>query len=267
MIHELEPSDFSNVTHLFQGHKQYVPVFSVIDRNFPGRVFVDEKDSPDTALVWAVSRWAYIDGDPTNPWFNSSFAELIQDVIIPSSVQMGMNWFELYTPDSLEWMTAIETGLSSYKPEKHHETVFTFDEQEYLALRNAYTLPSGSRIERVETPILPQRARDAPFVAEEFKTRTSFGFRLIRDQKVISICRSNGLASGNEFMIDVETFDEKERSKGYATAVGRALLDYCLEHGYIPLWETTSDNIPSRKVARRLGFVEHESYPVYAIEF
>jgi len=267
MIHELEPSDFSKVSHLFQGHKQYVPVFAVIDRNFPGRVFVDEKDSPETALVWAVSRWAYIDGDPTNPSFNSSFAELIQDVIIPGSTQMGMNWFELYTPDSLEWMATIETSLSRYKPAKHYETVFTFDEQEYLALRNAYTLPSGSRIERVETPILPQRAGDAPFVAEEFKTKTSFGFRLIRDQKVISICRSNGLASGNEFMIDVETFDEKERSKGLATVVSRALLDYCLEHGYIPLWETTSDNIPSRKVARRLGFVEHESYPVYAIEF
>ena len=68
-------------------------------------------------------------------------------------------------------------------------------------------------------------------------------------------------------MIDIETFQEKERCKGYATAVGKALIDYCLEKRYIPLWETTLDNIPSQKVAKKLGFVENESYPVYAIEF
>jgi GNAT superfamily N-acetyltransferase len=267
MIYELEPSDLSKVAHIFRGHKQYVPVFAVIEGNFPGRIFVDDKDSPNTALVWAISRWAYIDGDALNRPFVDFLAALVRDVIIPDSRRIRMNWFELYAADSPVWAAAIERSLGEYKPDKHYEIVYTLDKQKYLKLRKDPKLPEGMRIEKVELPILPNTALDAPFVRAEFEARTSFGFQLKRDNKVISVCCSNGLISGKEFMVDVQTFDKDERSKGYGTATGIALLDFCLEKGYDPLWETTLDNIPSQKLARRLGFVESESYPVYAIEF
>ncbi|NIM97555.1 MAG: GNAT family N-acetyltransferase [candidate division Zixibacteria bacterium] len=267
MIFELEPGRFYEVAHLFRGHKQYLPVFAIIDRNFPGRIFVDEKDCPSTALVWAIGRWAYVDGDALSRSFTDSLAKLIKEAIIPSSLQIGMNWFELYTADSTDWKAAIRESLDEFKPEKHHETVFTFDKGRYLASRRSPALPEGSRIERAEFPILPDAACDAPFIPEEFKTKTCFGYRLVKHNKVISVCRSNGLMSGREFMIDIYTSEENQRRKGYATAVGAALIDYCLQRGFVPLWETTQDNIPSRKVAHKLGFVENESYPVYAMEF
>lgn len=267
MLYELDPSDFSKVAHIFRGHKQYVPVFAVIDGNFPGRVFVDDESSPNTASVWAISRWAYIDGDALSRPFIDSLAQLVRDVIIPDSRRLKMNWFELYAADSPRWAAAIERSLGEYGPDKHYEMVYTLDKQKYLKLLKVPRLPEGMRIEKVELPILPDTALDAPFVRPEFGAKTSFGFQLKRDTKVISVCCSNGLMSGSEFMVDVRTNDENERRKGYATAVGIALLDFCLEKGYDPLWETTQDNIPSQKLARRLGFVESESYPVYAIEF
>jgi hypothetical protein len=267
MIYELDPDDFSKVAHIFRGHKQYVPVFAVIDGNFPGRVFVDNESSPNTALVWAVSRWAYIDGDALSRPFIDSLAQLVRDVIIPDSRRIKMNWFELYAADSPRWAAAIENSLGEYKPEKHYEMVYTLDKQKYLTLRKEPKLPEGMRIEKVELPILPDTALDSPFVRPEFEAKTSFGFQLKRNNQVISICCSNGLISGSEFMVDVRTLDKNERSKGYATAAGIALVDFCLEKGYDPLWETTQDNIPSQRLALRLGFVENESYPVYAIEF
>ena len=267
MIYELEPRDFSKVAHFFRGHKQYVPVFAVIDGNFPGRVFVDDKDSPGTAMVWVVSRWAYIDGDALIGPFIDSLAQLVREVIIPDSLRIRMNWFELYAADSPRWTAAIERSLGEYRPEKHYEMVYTLDRQKYSELREDPKLPEGMRIDRVELPILPETAVDAPFVRPEFKAKTSFGFQLRRGNKVISVCCSNGLISGKEFMVDVRTLDKDERSRGYATAVGIALIDYCLEKGYDPLWETTQDNVPSQRLARRLGFVENESYPVYDIEF
>ena len=267
MICELENTHFSKVADLFQGRKQYLPVFAIINGNFPGRIFVDDEDCPNTALVWAISRWAYVDGNPQKGSFNDSLASLIKDVIIPGSLQIKMNWFELYTADSADWKAAIDDSLGGYKPERHYETVFTFDRGRYLASRRSPALPEGSRIERAKFPILPDAARDAPFVAERFGAKTSFGYRLLRDNKVISVCRSNGFISGREFMIDIYTSDEDQRCKGCATAVGTALIDYCLKQRYIPLWETTLDNVPSQKVAHKLGFVESGSYPVYAIEF
>jgi hypothetical protein len=267
MIHELDPVSFSRVAHLFKGHKEYVPVFAVSDGNFPGRVFVDDEDSPNTALVWAVSRWAYLDGDPSIGSFNQSLPELVQEIIIPCSRQMNMNWFELYTSDSPEWTAVIEKSLGQYKLQKHYELVYTFDQARYHSIKKSLVLPEGSWIQKKELPILPHAARDAIFVSEEFKTKTSFGFELVKDGKTVSVCKSNGFVSGKEFMIDVETFEEGDREKGYATVVGRALIDFCLENGYLPLWETTLDNISSRKLARKLGFMEKESYPVYSIEF
>lgn len=267
MIQELEPGDFTRVSHLFLGHKQYLPVFAVIHGNFPGRILVDAREAPRTALVWALSRWAYVDGDPRNDAFNQALPSLVRNIIIPDSLRMNMQWFELYTADSPQWMTTLETSLEAFGPEQHFETVFTFNEQRYQRLRKPFTLPAGWSITRAEFPILPSAARDAPFIAPEFKTRTTFGFQLACDGQVISVCRSSGFVFGNEFMIDVVTVDESARGKGYATAVGTALTDYCFEHRFVPLWETTLDNIPSRKVAHKLGFVEDASYPVYAIEF
>jgi RimJ/RimL family protein N-acetyltransferase len=267
MIYELESGNFSKVTPLFREHKQYIPVFAIIDGNFPGRIFVDNKDSPGTALVWAITRWAYIEGDPQNSSFNDPLAKLIRDIIIPDSLKMKMSWLEIYAPHSSKWTKMMETYLYEFKPEKHYEMVYTFDEQKYRTLRKPSSLPTGYLIEKIEFPIIPDSALNSSLIKEDFKTKTSFGFRLKKDHQVISICRSFGFISGNEFMIDIETFEEKERCKGYATAVGKALIDYCLEKGYIPLWETTMDNIPSQKVAEKLGFVENESYPVYAIEF
>ena len=267
MLYELDSGDFSKVAHLFLGHKEYVPVFAVIDGNFPGRIFVDEKDSPNTALVWATSRWAYLDGDPSISSFNQSLPGLVQNIVIPCSRQMNMNWFELYTRDSPEWTATIEKSLGQYKLQKHYEMVYAFDQQKYHSLAKSFGLPKGSWIQIKELPILLPAARDVMFVSHRFKTKTSFGFELVKDGKIVSVCKSNGLISGKEFMIDVETFEEGDRCKGYATAVGIALIDFCLEEGYSPLWETTLDNISSRKLASKLGFVEKESYPVYSIEF
>jgi RimJ/RimL family protein N-acetyltransferase len=267
MINELEPSDFSKVAYLFRERKEYQPVFAIIDGEFPGRIFADQKENPSVALVWAISRWAYIDGNPSATSFIEAFPALIRNVIIPCSLQMKMNWFELYTSDSPKWAATIEKSLGEYKPSKHYETVFTFDKQRYLTSKRPFTLPEGSWIGKKEFPILPPVARDASFVEEKFKTKTSFGFALVKEGKNVSVCRSNGFVFGREFMIDVYTTDKNERGKGHATAVGSVLIDFCLENGYIPLWETTQYNIPSQKLAHRLGFVESESYPVYAIEF
>ncbi len=228
---------------------------------------MDDKIAPQAALVWAIGRWAYIDGDPLKPGLKESFSQLVRDTIIPFRRQFDWRWFEFYTADTLGWSSALETSLRDYKLEKHYETVFTFDKQRYLDQRRPPALPAQAKIEKVDLPILPPALRDAVSISEGFKAKTSFGFQLAINGRATSICRSNGFISDNEFMIDIETIDPGERRKGYATAVATALIDFCLEQRYVPLWEATLENIPSQRVAHRLGFVESESYPVFAILF
>jgi len=267
MIYELDFPEFTRVRFLFQGHEQYLPVLAVIEGNFPGRVFVNDRDKPQTALVWAVGRWAYIEGDRDCREFTHSLAEFVRETVIPDSQRLKMNWFELYAANSQSWMRELESCLGDFGLSRHFESVFVWGEERYLNFRSGYTFPAGSVVKQVEEPILPTSTLEVSFVPENFKTRTSFCFNLMIEDRVVAQCRSNGFAVGTEFMIDVNTFEKDDRGRGYVTAAAVALLDHCLHNGLVPFWEATEDNAVSRRLAQKLGFLEKETYPVYAIEF
>jgi GNAT superfamily N-acetyltransferase len=50
------------------------------------------------------------------------------------------------------------------------------------------------------------------------------------------------------------------RRLGLATVVGATLVAYCLEHGLEPDWDTDADNVPSQRLAQRLGYVPERHY-------
>jgi hypothetical protein len=264
---ELDPASFGKVRHLFGDLDQYVPVFAVIERRFPGRVFADREDDPTTAVVWAVTRWAYVEGDSGNRPFLKSMDALIRETVVPVQGKLASDWFELYAPNDARWMSAVEESLSAFKPERHFEQVYTLDASAYRAGAGGRTLPGGARIERIDVPILPDAARGVGFIADEFASRSTFGFQLVVDDRPVAACRSIGFESGSRFMVYVVTHDEGDRGKGYATLAGAALVGHSLEHGYDPLWETTEWNLASQAVARKLGYVGRDVYPVYGMSF
>jgi GNAT superfamily N-acetyltransferase len=265
MIRELPPSSFPQVEPVFPDRKQYVPVRSVLRGLFPGKVYVDDVESPRIALVWALTRWAYMDGAPERTGFLRALPEFLREVVFPLSRRMGRRWFELYASPSSPWTEAIETHLSDLGPDRHRESTFVLDVDAYAELRREPIPPPGMELEAREYPVVPETVRSLPFMPPVGATRTSFGYQLVQGEEIIAICRSNGLATGEEFMVEAETLAEAHRGKGRARIVATALLDHAIERGWSPLWETTEDNLPSRRLARSLGFVEAESYPVYTL--
>lgn len=266
MFREYNSSEYFKIRYLFEGQKRYTPVHAVINGSFPGRVFVDNTAEPRTAIVWAISRWAYIEGELENPSFNSSLIDLIQRIIIPDSLKTRMNRFELYANNATRPLNKLEDCLEIFNCSKHFESVYVWNRTKYLSFRSSYSHPPGFVIEMAEIPLLPSYVYDVPFVSEDFRSRTAVGFRLRLEDRVVAQCGSNGFTNGKEFMVDVNTFDKSNRSKGYATAAGVGLLDHCLVSGLNPLWETTKDNIASQRLADKLGFINTETYPVFAIE-
>ncbi|MFH1686748.1 MAG: GNAT family N-acetyltransferase [bacterium] len=267
MLHEINASDFPQVGQLFAGHEQHLPVTAIIEGNYPGRVFVDNDRQPTAALVWALGRWAYLDGQDRLPGLEASLEQLVRDVIIPGSGDIGQNWFELYTPYKQHWMRVLKTALAGWGPERHFEVVFTWSPEKYCHFRTNYALPADVTIAMVDLPLVPARVSSAKSVDDSWGARTSVGAQVMLADRIISQCRSNGFESAGKFMIDIETFDPSDRHKGYATAAAVTLLDYCLDKKLNPLWETTAANGISQRMAHKLGFDKHESYPVYAIEF
>ena len=151
--------------------------------------------------------------------------------------------------------------------DKHYESTYTLDPDSYRQLPDALPIPGDLALQQTDFPIIPEAARRLDFIPDHLAQRTAFGFQLVRQEEPVAICKSNGLESGGEFMIDVRTISKSDQGKGLATLVTRALIDHALKTGLTPLWETTEDNLPSQRLARRFGFVKRETYPVYAIEF
>ncbi|OPX46007.1 GNAT acetyltransferase [Ruminiclostridium hungatei] len=88
---------------------------------------------------------------------------------------------------------------------------------------------------------------------------------LRKNGEIVSQCVNNGFIHENQYFIDLYTFNNCERNKGYGTLISYYLIIDQLKKGYLPIWETTVDNMPSQKVADKLGFEKVEEYPVYSI--
>lgn len=264
---ELNPKDYALVESLFAMKKQYIPALSVIHENFPGRVFVNRIYEPSIAIVWATGRWMYLEGCMNSEDDKVELSSFIHDVVVPDCKQQNINWFEIYTSDNECWDDLLlnNTYLHRLKADKHYESVYTFNLEKYMKLNNRKTRSLDDiTIDLLEFEILPQKLRYLPYVADKFMTKTCIGVELRREDVRIAVCRNNGFVFGNEYFIDVDTFAEEMRGKGYATLAAARLIDHLLDNKMFPLWETTHQNIPSHKLALKLGFEVHDSYPVYA---
>ena len=56
---------------------------------------------------------------------------------------------------------------------------------------------------------------------------------------------------------------EVHRGKGYASMVSAHMIKRCLERGWSVSWSCETDNPASAAIARKLGFEEEHTYPVY----
>lgn len=264
MLCELDPDEFTRIRHLVPTKRQFIPIHAVIEHVYPGRIFVDSAAEPRGAYIWCYGRWAYVLGNVRNHSFLSMLAELLRVVILPQSMAMGMETHEIYSPNSTRWMAALETTLKPFHPHIHYESVFILDPDRFQERHHEITLPAQRRIEWMEMPVAPAGLPGWPRAGQRFRQRLKFGFGLVTGSTLLAYCGSNGFIANNEFMVEVDTFDHRDRRRGYATLVATALIDYCLNAGYCPVWETAATNIASQHIADNFGFQRVESYPVFA---
>jgi RimJ/RimL family protein N-acetyltransferase len=90
-----------------------------------------------------------------------------------------------------------------------------------------------------------------------------FGYALLEGPAVASWCLTV-FASGQAREVGLATV-EAYRGRGYATRVAAACLEQCLRAGCVPHWQCREDNLPSRAVAEKVGFVEPVVYGVLRI--
>ena len=82
--------------------------------------------------------------------------------------------------------------------------------------------------------------------------KNGIGFGLCYDNQLVSMAFSSFILD-NQLELGIETI-EQYKGKGLALLACSALIGYCVENGYEPVWACRLENMGSYKLALKLGF-------------
>ncbi len=94
---ELSPSAFHKVTPIFGTIDHSIAiVYAVLEKNSPGRVFVDAPDTPSVNLLYAEGAFYYVGGDENSEALTQALVLLLFDQIQPR--RKIRNWYSFLFP-------------------------------------------------------------------------------------------------------------------------------------------------------------------------
>jgi RimJ/RimL family protein N-acetyltransferase len=271
MINELEPSQFERVRPLFRGLSYHLAIFSTIEGNSPGRIWVDHPRHPQTALVWdMVEGGFYLAGFEGDDEVNQALNRCIRQQIYPAARQLPhtLDFVMNYFPDT--WESKFDVVLRDTAPMKHYRQHFTFKQ---LKVDWKSQLSPGFVMTQVDENLLARTGlKNMDHVSrwvlgswqsvDNFMEK-GFGFCLLYgDDAIASWCIADYVA-GKAYEMGIHT-DEDYRRRGLATLTVAAAVEYCLARGATEIgWHCWSSNVASAATARKVGFEQTIEHPVY----
>jgi len=262
----LESLQMVYINHLFAD--------AVLQGHIRGTVYVDQPENPSTFYVVHPYGMSLLFGDTTNEKFNSW---LLGHALNIFKTRDRYEWLQAY-PET--WNKQIASQWKEYLSkcgdntnettdisiEENTRVNFKFNKAGYLDFKAKHPLASistirtdGQMFENMQGSVIPSRFWDN---AADFSNR-AVAFSVMDGDRVAATAFS-AFVIGNQLEIGIET-SESYRGKGYAVAVCVALIDYCLEHDYIPVWGCKLENTPSFLLARKLGFEPTLYWPFYRL--
>ena len=247
---------------------------SVIECRVTGKVYVDDCDHPRTLYVVHPYGMSLLFGDCHNKTFNERFRDYALNL---NKTRDSHEWMQAFPRDwnavldelfknnmikSSENIEHIENGVI----ELNTRINFKFDQNRYLEIRGK-RISSGFKIARTSTQnfedmkgvVVPSHFWDN---ADDF-IKHGVGFSLFCDNKLASTAYSAYIYD-HKLELGIETVEEF-RGRGFAQHTCSALIDYCLENDYEPIWACRAENTGSYILAQKLGFVPCAEIPYYRL--
>ncbi|MGI9543432.1 MAG: GNAT family N-acetyltransferase [Cyclobacteriaceae bacterium] len=247
---------------------------SVVEQHVTGKVYVDNIKEPRTSYVIHPYGMSLLFGEANNQEFNSQFLDYALNLY---NVRYNDEWMQAF-PDSWDSTLAIlfkdEITRSSNnlgkgekkKIELNTRCNFKFNTNKFLDFRRKIInkdfkiVRTDMKIfENMKGSVVPLRFWNN---AKQFYN-SGIGFSMFYEQKLASTAFSSYIHE-NQLEIGIETI-ENYRGIGLAKHTCSTLIDYCLEHGYEPIWSCRLENIGSYKLAQELGFEPTLTVPYYRL--
>jgi len=247
---------------------------SVIEKQVTGVVYADNENTPETFYVVHPYGMSLLFGNTDNEEFNARFRNYALNT------DKGRNkyeWMQAF-PDSWD-----KTLLKLFKgciikadenPENNRKNIielntrinFKFNVKRYLEFKQK-NITGNSKIVRTDKKIYANmKGSVVPMYfwdnADHFYNK-GIGFSLFYDDKLASTAYS-AFILGDKLELGIETIEEF-RGKGFAQYTCSALIDYCLENNYEPVWACRLENAGSYRLAQKLGFAPAIKIPYYRL--
>ena len=268
MLYELKVDEFNKVKPLFSKLNNRTAIFSVIEGNTKGKIFVDNAANPRCAFFWNDFRYSYLSADPLNKIFQNDLFILLSETLIPEAKISHDPTLVIY-PCQTEWNKILKEALSNYKIKYLTRKIYRFTR---IVDKSVYKIPKNYQLRKINSRLLGEIKKGVPDIIDMFYTsRETFlskglGFAIIDTlhNKIISSCLS--VFFGNNMAeIDIST-DKEFRQQGFATIVAKAFLTECNKRNIEPIWECWSKNKSSILIAESIGFQNIENYPVLFLD-
>lgn len=247
---------------------------AVAEQKVTGKIFVDDVKDPTTFYVVHPYGMTLLLGNSNNQVFNEAFKRYALNI---DKTRTGHEWMQAFPGDwditlsNLFSGALIKSADNITEPDKgivelNTRINFTFNEEKYLRQRKAMTDPAITirKADRqlfrdMQGSVVPAHFWDT----EDDFFKNGLAYALFYKGELAAMSFSS-FWFDNLFELGIET-KEKFRGKGLAELVCTAIIDYCLENKYEPIWACRLENTGSYKLAQKLGFEPAIEIPYYRL--
>ncbi len=247
---------------------------AVVEKCVSGAVYVDNPDDPKTFYVVHPYGMSLLFGDNSNESFNASFKNYVKN---EDRYRLTDEWLQVYPSNWNKTLKGIFKDindsankklnqLEKEKVEVYTRINFKFNLEKYLSFKRSfqagkYTIKRSDKsiFSKMSGSVVPERFWDN----ENDFFENGIGFSLFVDGELATTAFS-AFIHDNKLELGMETL-VKYRGRGYAQITCSALIDYCLENQYEPVWACRLDNTSSYKLAYKLGFIADTNISYYRL--
>ena len=253
---------------------------AVVEKHVSGTVFVDNLEIPRVFYVVHPYGMTLLYGDINDHYIHN---ELKDYLLRKNDLRQKKEWLQVYPSESEtkidamlddEIITAEQNNnqqnttvkAKNVQVIKHTRVNFQFNQNNFEAFKRDnsteeydFVKTDNRLFSEMNGSVVPKKFWDN---ADDFAKR-GIGFSLIRNGELITTAFSSFIHD-DLLELGMETKLE-HRKKGFAKHVCAKLIDYCIEHGYEPVWACRLGNQGSYYLAQKLGFEPVKYLPYYEV--
>ena len=250
-IRSIAPAERRTLAPLFTDHRHLRPDVDAVLQGYCGTAIANAGSAFQVAQL-SLSGLTFFGGDPTHPVARNFVGQLAgEKIILVASEAWRALVYHVHGPRIVP-QPRIAFSAKGLELAHLHQLMGS--------------IPAGYQITRVDLELAQRLGGEVSaglLLPEVWGAPADFvargiGFCALAGERMV--CGAVSAARCDTAIeIQINTLPSCRRL-GLATVVGATLVAHCLEHGLEPDWDTDTDNLPSQRLAQRLGYVPESHY-------